>query len=111
MAPPAPERTADAGWDAHRAAIKHLEACSDAMFAAEEAEAPDDIESPAIGPYCACLDCDVRETLAVAWPILLEDAAAIVSGAGHTAAAELLRTETARVRRTLTITTPDSTAA
>ncbi|WP_264653451.1 hypothetical protein [Actinoplanes cyaneus] len=47
-----------------------------------------DAGSPAVGPYCGCGDCDVRETLAAAWPILLADAAAIVDRAGHTNAAD-----------------------
>ena len=93
----------DAGWEAHRAAIAHLEACGEAMFSAEEGDDTDAVESPAVGPYCGCSDCDVRETLAVAWPILLDDAAAIVQRAGHRAAAELLRAETARVRQALAI--------
>jgi hypothetical protein len=71
------------------------------MFAEEEGDLETETESPAVGPYCGCSDCDVRETLAVAWPILLDDAAAIVEIAGHTAAAEVLRTETARVRQAL----------
>ncbi|XVU24181.1 hypothetical protein ACQPZJ_44285 [Actinoplanes sp. CA-054009] len=71
------------------------------MFAEEE----DDLAgatSPAVGPYCGCADCEVRETLAVAWPILLADAAAIVELAGHGAAAELLRAEVVRVQISLT---------
>ena len=99
--PPAADHTRDAGWEAHRAAIAHLEACGEAMYAAEESDNPDSVESPAVGPYCGCSDCDVREILAAAWPILLEDAAAIVQRAGHAAAAQLLRGETARVRRIL----------
>lgn len=98
MNTPEPQHTRrDAGWEAHRAAIAHLQACADAEDAAEEAGDSDAVESPAFGPYCGCTDCDVRETLAVAWPILLNEAATIVEHAGHVAAAELLRQETVRV--------------
>jgi hypothetical protein len=96
------EPVRDAGLDAHAAAVAHLEACAAAMFAAEEAEDPAEVGSPAVGPYCGCTDCDVRETLAAAWPILLGDAAAIVESEGYTAAAELLRGEACRVRQALT---------
>ena len=107
---PIPDRPRDAGLEAHRAAIVHLDACGEAMFAAEEADDPDEVASPAVGPYCGCTDCDVREILAAAWPILLEDAASIVELAGHTAAANLLRDETARVRQALAID-PDTAHA
>ncbi|MGK5682364.1 hypothetical protein [Actinoplanes sp. URMC 104] len=95
-------RIRDAGWEAHRAAIAHLEAFGDAMLAEEDGYA-DEVVSPAVGPYCGCSDCDVRETLAAAWPILLADAAAIVEVAGHKVAAQLLRAETTRVREVLAI--------
>jgi hypothetical protein len=94
-------RAHDAGWAAHQAAIAHLQACEEALYAAEEAEDPSAVESPAVGPYCGCSDCDVRETLAAAWPILLDDAAATVELAGHDRAADLLRAETARIRQAL----------
>jgi hypothetical protein len=93
-----PERSPDAGWDAHRAAVAHLQACMEAMFAEDESEGDTVPASPAVGPYCGCTDCDVRETLAVAWPILLADAAAIAEGAGYGAAAEVLRAERTRVQ-------------
>ncbi|GLW34486.1 hypothetical protein [Actinoplanes regularis] len=99
--PPEPTSARDAGWEAHRAALAHLEACSEAMYAAEETGDLGEAESPAVAPYCGCGDCDVRETLAVAWPILLADAAAIVDQAGHAGAAEILRAETARVQQLL----------
>ena len=102
MSGPTPGRSPDAGWDAHRAAIAHLEKCAEAMFAEEEGDLAE-ATSPAVGPYCGCADCDVRETLAVAWPILLADAAAIVELAGHGAAAELLRAEVVRVQTSLAL--------
>jgi len=70
------------------------------MFAEEEGDLVA-ATSPAVGPYCGCGDCDVREVLAVAWPILLADAAAIVDLAGHHAAAELLRAEVERIKTNL----------
>jgi hypothetical protein len=93
-------RIRDAGWQAHRAAIAHLQACGEALMADDDG---DEVGSPAVGPYCGCSDCDVRETLAAAWPILLDDAAAIVELAGHDVAAQLLRAETARVRKVLAV--------
>lgn len=102
-------RGRDAGWEAHHAAIAHLTACADALDA-EEAGEVTEVESPAVGPYCGCLDCEVRETLAAAWPILLDDAAAIAEDAGYTEAAQLLRAETARVRQLLGLGHPDSAA-
>lgn len=89
-------RSPDAGWDAHRAAVAHLQACAEALCAQEDDGA--DVESPAAGPYCGCSDCDVREVLAAAWPILLDDAAAVVELAGHAAAAQVLRAELARLQ-------------
>lgn len=98
MIRPNPNGSRDAGWEAHRAAVAHLNACADAMFDEEESDDLAEVASPAVGPYCGCTDCEVREVLAVAWPILLADAAALEESAGHSAAAELLRTEAARVR-------------
>jgi hypothetical protein len=102
MSRPTPGRSPDAGWDAHRAAIAHLEKCAEALFAEEDGDLAE-ATSPAVGPYCGCGGCDVRETLAVAWPILLADAAAIVELAGHDAAAELLRAEVELVRTNLAL--------
>jgi hypothetical protein len=98
-------RSRDAGLDAHRVAIAHVAACAEAMDA-EETGDPLELESPAVGPYCGCTDCDIREALAVAWPILLADAAVLVGLAGHAVAADLLRAETARVRQ-LHVLAPD----
>lgn len=63
--------------DAQRAAEKHLAACDDYMAELDECGAnlsaieelvqrlgPD----PALGPYCGCLTCQIRETLFAAWP-------------------------------------------
>jgi len=105
---PAPGRSRDAGWDAHRAAVAHLEKCAEAMFAEEDSDGLAEVVSPAVGPYCGCTDCDVRETLAVAWPILLADAAAIAKLAGHDAAAELLHAEVLRVESCLALPRHDT---
>lgn len=55
--------------DAYKAAVAHLEACHDALYA-EEAGMDDDVSSPASAPFCGCDDCQVRETLYAAFPIL-----------------------------------------
>ena len=54
---------------AHRAAVAHLEACENALDEEQEGGQP---EWPAelSAPYDGCMDCQVRETLTVAWPIL-----------------------------------------
>ncbi|BCY10969.1 hypothetical protein [Actinoplanes sp. L3-i22] len=101
MTGPAPDQARDAGWEAHRAAIAHLEACGEAMYTEEETGV--EVESPAVGPYCGCSDCDIREVLAVAWPILLDDAAGTVERGGHPGAAALLRAEITRLRQVLAV--------
>lgn len=106
MTAPRVERTRDAGWEAHRVAVAHLEACAEAEDVAEET-GDLTVDSPAVAPWCGCTDCVVRETLAAAWPILLDDAAALLEGAGHTAAATLIRAETARVRQAM-VTSPSA---
>lgn len=60
----------DYGHQARQAAVAHLRACQDALYAQEDAEPDETIESPAVGLYCACDDCEVREVLAAAYPIL-----------------------------------------
>lgn len=54
---------------AQRAAETHLAACQEALWAEEEGT---DVESPALGPFCGCDTCIVREILHAAWPHLLE---------------------------------------
>lgn len=70
----APER--DWGFEAQQAAEKHLDLCDAHMYWEEEGEAEGEDrpegESPAIGPYCGCQTCTVRETLYAAWPIIEE---------------------------------------
>jgi hypothetical protein len=59
----------DYGVLAQRAAEAHLEACEEALHAIEyESEA--DVDDPAIGPFCGCTTCVVREVLHAAWPVL-----------------------------------------
>lgn len=55
---------------AQHAAEERLAACQEALFAEEmgDAVAP----SPAVGPYCGCDTCMVREILDAAWPHMLE---------------------------------------
>lgn len=71
----------DFGAEAQAAAEKHLEACWEALYAERDAEADDvDInelpESPAIGAFCGCETCEIREVLHAAWPFLKEAALA-----------------------------------
>jgi hypothetical protein len=46
----------------HQSVVAHLEACDDAMMMGEE--------GPEYGPYDGCLDCQAREALHAAWPML-----------------------------------------
>ena len=63
----------DWGVRAQRAAEAHLEACEEALYAAEGEEGEDQDE-PGLGPYCGCTTCVVREVLYAAWPILRQAA-------------------------------------
>lgn len=92
----------DAGEAAQRAAEAHLDACQAAEFGEENGE--ENVESPAVAPYCGCTTCDVRETLAAAWPIIVADCADLIArelpvlvNAGAYAAEKLLRAEAARM--------------
>lgn len=59
----------DHGVAMQQAAERHLEAVWAAFYADEEAEdGAEPVESPAVGPFCGCEVCLVRETLAGAWP-------------------------------------------
>jgi hypothetical protein len=60
------------GWAAHQAAQQHLTKVWEALYAQEEAEDGEDIDSPAFGPFCGCETCVIRETLAAAWPVIEE---------------------------------------
>lgn len=64
-------------------ALAHLRACEEAMFAADT---DDDAEreaawrtSPAVAPYDGDDCCQVREVLAVAWPLILQHAAEVLA--------------------------------
>jgi len=55
------------------AAEQHLQACWEAQEAEEDAEDLTTLpESPAVGPFCGCTTCLVREVLAGAWPKIEE---------------------------------------
>lgn len=56
--------------DAQRAAEQRLAACNEHLWAEESGEEPDG-PYPAVGPYCGCDTCVVREVLDAAWPVLL----------------------------------------
>ncbi len=65
----------DYGIEAQYSAEIHLDLCDAALYA-QEAGVEDEDEllgqapaSPAVGPYCGCQTCVVREVLAIAWPI------------------------------------------
>lgn len=65
----------DYGFEAQKAAEAHL----DAIYEFEEAyeqDWPDKdlMDTPAIGPWCGCQTCVVREALHAAWPSLREAA-------------------------------------
>lgn len=102
MSRPVRDPARDAGEEAQRAAEAHLEACMAALDEAEEAEDSDAYavavgKSPATAPFCACTTCEVRETLAAAWPIIVADCAGLVEVAGHHGAAALLMGEAQRM--------------
>lgn len=94
--------TRDRHHDAHQAAMAHVDACEAARWAEETGEYEGDtppVMPVTAGPYCACDTCDVRETLAAAWPhalayaadlVAAADAASALGGSYHTAE-ELLR--------------------
>jgi hypothetical protein len=100
--------TRDRGYDAHRAAVKHLDACDELADAWDAGDLDDDDapdaerveEIATAGPYCGCRDCEVREVLAAAWPHAIAAAADLVAriegpcDAGRAAA--VLRAEVGR---------------
>ena len=72
----------DWGYHAQKVAAAHLDACNEWQAYYEEGgkeggNPPPRVPDPAIGPYCGCDTCIVRETLAAAWPVI---EAAIRSG-------------------------------
>ncbi|MBB2988447.1 hypothetical protein [Terracoccus luteus] len=68
------QQSRDFALEAHRAAVQHLADCHAAMDAQDEFEGPDEDfpDSPASAPFNGCDDCQVRETLHAAWPVLYE---------------------------------------
>lgn len=56
----------------HRKARDHVVACSEAFYAEESGQ--EDVENPAVAPFCGCDDCIVREILVVAWGDLISGA-------------------------------------
>lgn len=62
--------------DAQKAAEEHIEAVWDAWNDEQDGDS-DGSDSPAIGPYCGCVTCEVREILHAAVPLI---AAGIVAG-------------------------------
>ena len=74
--PKAPPR--DRAYDAHQAATEHIARLE--KFEDEQEESGDySQDGPAsAGPYCSCDTCEIRETLAAAWPHALAHAADLV---------------------------------
>ena len=70
----------DFGYEAQRAAEAHLEACYEALYDEDGEEREDLPESPAVGPFCGCTTCEIREVLHAAWPILFEAVKAELEG-------------------------------
>lgn len=66
----------DYGAEAQRAAEDHLDACFEALEREETAEPGEEVDSPAVGAFCGCQTCCVRETLHASWPFLREAALA-----------------------------------
>ena len=65
----------DYGYQAQKVAEAHLDLVQQWMEFHDEGGAEQGMEEPleadpAVGPYCGCRTCDVREILAVAWPII-----------------------------------------
>jgi hypothetical protein len=73
----------DFGDRAHRAAEDRLDVLMGLLDADPEefAAATAHLDPPPVAGvgYCGCATCDIRETLAAAWPILLEAARAEVA--------------------------------
>lgn len=70
-------------YDAHYAAVAHLEAC---MAAEDALDVGQPLDSPAVGPFCGCDTCSIRETLAAAWPYAMGEAVDELVNAGLLAA-------------------------
>lgn len=49
----------------------HLDSCYEAMDGWDEGEDEDRAPSPAVGPFCGCTTCVVREVLTVAYDELV----------------------------------------
>jgi hypothetical protein len=77
------ERSDDPGVRAHLAAAKRIDALMEVLDAdpdefAKVAAALDPPMPAGVG-YDGCGDCDIRETLVAAWPILMEAARAEIA--------------------------------
>lgn len=62
----------DHGLAMQQAAERHIELVWQAYYAEENGEdqAEEALASPAVGPFCGCTTCEVREILAGAWPAI-----------------------------------------
>lgn len=71
--PPDELLTDDLAYRMQQAAERHLDECWEAYYAAEEEPDPDKWPpSPAIGPFCGCQTCLVREVLHAGWRVFEE---------------------------------------
>lgn len=64
-----PQIEIDPGPAIQDAAEKHLERVWAAYYALEE-DPEAVVDDPAVGPFCGCDTCCVRETIAGAWPVI-----------------------------------------
>jgi hypothetical protein len=97
----------DVAGAAQAAAEAHVGACSEWLFASEELPAEEWPEFPAVGAYCGCATCTVREAVAAAWPVWLAGVLAQLRGDGHHAAAADLERAAARVAPPVPASTPN----
>lgn len=59
-------------YGTHARTVAHMMALTDALYREEDGEDVDWAELGAAAPYCGCMDCDVRETLAFGVNDLIE---------------------------------------
>ncbi len=65
------DREPDLGLAMQQAAERHMALVWEAHYAQEDADDPSiEIPTPAVGPFCGCETCVVREILAGAWPVI-----------------------------------------
>lgn len=68
--PNLPDIPDDFAMAIQRAAEQHYAKVWEAYYDQEDAEDGEEVLSPAVGPFCGCERCVVREILAGAWPAI-----------------------------------------